>query len=81
MSIAGAVTTAEPEARSGGSLALLAATVFLSAFLLFQVQPIIGKYIPAVVRFDTGRVGHLAAVLPVDASGRVRHTHTSSSAD
>ena len=24
---------------------LLAATVFLSAFLLFQVQPIIGKYI------------------------------------
>ena len=45
MSIAGAATTAEPEARSGGSLALLAATVFLSAFLLLQVQPIIGKYI------------------------------------
>jgi hypothetical protein len=29
----------------GLALALLAATVFLSAFLLFQVQPIIGKYI------------------------------------
>ena len=37
--------TEEVRARSGGTLALLAATVFLSAFLLFQVQPIIGKYI------------------------------------
>ena len=33
------------QARTGGSFALLAATVFLSALLLFQVQPIIGKYI------------------------------------
>ncbi|MBW1883374.1 MAG: hypothetical protein JRJ58_07600, partial [Deltaproteobacteria bacterium] len=33
------------QARTGGSVALLAVTVFLSAFLLFQVQPIIGKYI------------------------------------
>jgi len=30
---------------TGGSVALLATTVFLSAFLLFQVQPLIGKYI------------------------------------
>ena len=35
---------ARPPPR-GLALALLAATVFLSAFLLFQVQPIIGKYI------------------------------------
>ena len=32
-------------AWAGGSAALLAITVFLSAFLLFQVQPLIGKYI------------------------------------
>ena len=31
--------------RTRTSFVLLAATVFLSAFLLFQVQPIIGKYI------------------------------------
>ena len=36
-----AQTTAPP----GGSMVLLAATVFLSAFLLFQVQPIIARYI------------------------------------
>ena len=30
---------------TAGSFVLLAATVFLSALLLFQVQPIIGKYI------------------------------------
>ena len=35
----------EASARTGGSVALLATTVFLSAFLLFQVQPVIGKYI------------------------------------
>ena len=35
----------EAQAWTGGSLALLGATVFLSALLLFQVQPIIGKYI------------------------------------
>jgi hypothetical protein len=35
----------QAQARTGSSMALLAATVFLSAFLLFQVQPIIGKYI------------------------------------
>ncbi|MBI3864845.1 MAG: hypothetical protein HY290_23460, partial [Planctomycetia bacterium] len=33
-------------ARSARSLALAyAATIFLSAFLLFQVQPLIGKFI------------------------------------
>ena len=35
----------QARAGTGGSVALLATTVFLSAFLLFQVQPIIGKYI------------------------------------
>ena len=42
---AGDINAEEAKAQSSGSLALLAATVFLSAFLLFQVQPIIGKYI------------------------------------
>ena len=45
MSTASDPITQEVMARSGGTLALLAATVFLSAFLLFQVQPMIGKYI------------------------------------
>ena len=35
----------EPPARMGGSMVLLAATVFLSSFLLFQVQPIIARFI------------------------------------
>ena len=34
-----------PAAPTSGLLALFAATVFLSAFLLFQVQPMISKYI------------------------------------
>ena len=34
-----------PPDPTSGLLALFAATVFLSAFLLFQVQPMIGKYI------------------------------------
>ena len=33
------------QASTGASRALLGATVFLSALLLFQVQPMIGKYI------------------------------------
>ena len=35
----------EPPARMGGSMVLLAATAFLSSFLLFQVQPIIARFI------------------------------------
>ena len=35
----------ETKAPSAGSFVLLGATVFLSALLLFQVQPIIGRYI------------------------------------
>jgi len=35
----------EPRSASAGSWILLAATVFTSAFLLFQVQPIISKFI------------------------------------
>ena len=38
-------STDEAQAARLGSVALLGATVFLSAFLLFQVQPIIGKFI------------------------------------
>ena len=38
-------TAEEAEAATLGPVALLGATVFLSAFLLFQVQPIIGKFI------------------------------------
>ena len=38
-------TAEEAEAATLSPLALLGATVFLSAFLLFQVQPIIGKFI------------------------------------
>ncbi len=33
------------ESRTNGQFVVFAATVFLSAFLLFQVQPLIGKYI------------------------------------
>ncbi len=45
MNAAGDPIAEDTRARTRGSMALLAATVFLSAFLLFQVQPIIGKYI------------------------------------
>ena len=38
-------TVESPGGRTLGSLALLGTTVFVSAFLLFQVQPIIGKFI------------------------------------
>ena len=31
--------------KSAGSIVLYALTIFLSAFLLFQVQPLIGKHI------------------------------------
>ena len=33
------------EGETEGSLRLAAATIFLSAFLLFQVQPVVGKLV------------------------------------
>src|SRR4029434_8878789 len=62
-----------------------AGTIFLSAFLLFLVQPIIAKQIlpwfggssavwttaPVVPR-SCGGADHSAGVLPVDVAGRIR---------
>ena len=45
MRAVGELVNEETHARPGHSVALLGATVFLSALLLFQVQPIIGKFI------------------------------------
>ncbi len=45
MNVAGNPIDKVNQLRTRTSFVLLAATVFLSAFLLFQVQPIIGKYI------------------------------------
>jgi len=56
------------QVRPGILVWLFAATIFLSAFLLFQVQPMISKYI-LLVWLHTGRLGHSPAVLPADAWG------------
>ena len=49
-----------------------ALTIFLSAFLLFLVQPIIAKQILPWFGGSVGRVDHRAGVLPVDAARGLR---------
>ena len=42
-------------------------TVFLGAFLLFQVQPVIGKYILPWFGNTPGGMGNLLVIFPADA--------------
>ena len=51
---------------------LYAATIFVSAFLLFLVQPIVGEADPAVVRRLGGRLDDVPRVLPDDTARGLR---------
>ena len=62
----------EPSDPAAGLLALFAATVFGSAFLVFQVQPMIGKYILRWFGSTPGVWTNRVAVFPADAVGRLR---------
>jgi hypothetical protein len=48
-----------------------ATTVFLSAFLLFQIQPIVAEDDPAVVRWLVLGVEYLSRLLPGRAPARL----------
>ena len=50
---------------------LYALTILVSAFLLFQVQPVIAKHHPALVRRVGGRVDHLPAVFSDGAAAGI----------
>jgi hypothetical protein len=50
---------------------IFAVTIFTAAFLLFQVQPIIAKYILALVRRRPVGLDHCDALLPSDRSTRL----------
>ena len=53
---------------------LFPVTIFLSAFLLFQLQPMMGRFVLPSFRRRPRRVDHVHAVFPNGAAGGLRLT-------